>query len=190
MGNSLQEQLLKVGLVTEAQLKQAADKTKSKSQKQKAKKTKKANRPRENRAVGPQPTAEVVQAKGPKDQEVAQAKTAPEANADRKALRARVKTLLRRQRLNDPDGDIAHHFVVGKHVRRLYVTDEQQKRLVAGQLTIVVLGERSYLVPTEITQELAGLDLDITIVAANDRREKEDNEAAYGMYQVPDDLRW
>ena len=120
------------------------------------------------------------------------AKPAPEkTNAKssvkaRQALRHSVRRLVRSQQLNEKDAEVAYHFVVGKLIKRLYVTPEQHRRLCAGELAIAVVGERNYLISLPTAEQLLALDPNAVVVRAT----PEADSAEDGSEGVPDDLLW
>ncbi len=118
MGNSLREQMLKAGLVSEAQVRDAKAKKKTR-QARKSKQS--ASAPIETDSAARQATRRQAD-KVARDRELNRKKETRRAQA---ALQAQVRELIGRHRVNDPNGDIAHHFVDGKRIKRVYVTQEQ-----------------------------------------------------------------
>ena len=126
MGSSLQEQLLKAGLVTEQQVRrEKARGTEAVRRGQKHRKAPQAVRHRTQQSTAAavsKPTQESPAGTVPtvaKQSEQQDKKTA--SPSDRKLLRARIKILLRRHRVNDAEAETPYHFLVGKHIRRIYV---------------------------------------------------------------------
>jgi uncharacterized protein YaiL (DUF2058 family) len=93
---------------------------------------------------------------------------------------------VRSQQLNDPGAEVAYHFVVGKLIKRLYVTAEQHRSLCAGELAIAVVGERSYLISIPSAEQLLALDPNAVVV----RPSREAGTAEDASEGVPDDLLW
>ena len=195
MGSSLQEQLLKAGLVTEQQLRR------EKARGAEALRRDKKNRKAPHAAQRRNPQSRATADHNPKRESPAGAtQTAlghPEKReqaasaSDQKLLRTRIKILLRRHRLNDPEAETPYHFVLGKHIRRIYVTDAQHALLCQGQLVVIPFGERHYLVSADKLRSLQQLDPKLTIITHNAASAAEaEGDDPYAGYRVPDDLIW
>lgn len=194
MGSSLQEQLLKAGLVTEQQLRGGRARSAPGGRRQKRTKTARPSlgqrEPQSpstaaSHSGGEAPATQTLVAEQPHKQE----KTV--SASERKLLRARIKILLRRHRVNDPDAETPYHFLVGKQIRRIYVTEAQHASLRQGQLVIIPFGERHYLVSSEKLAALQQLDPNLNIIQhpGSEAAESEGDDS-YAGYRVPDDLIW
>ncbi|MFZ0256064.1 MAG: DUF2058 family protein [Gammaproteobacteria bacterium] len=196
MGSSLQEQLLKAGLVTEQQVRR-----------EKARGAEAARRGKKNRKTPPavhhrtQQSTAAAASNPPQENPARTAQTVAKPSekqdkkaaspSERKLLRARIKILLRRHRVNDAEAETPYHFLVGKHIRRIYVTDAQHTSLCQGQLVIIPFGERHYLISINKVSALQQLDPNLTIIT-HQSANAADSEAddVYAGYRVPDDLIW
>jgi len=181
---SLQEQLLKAGLVD----KKGANKAKKDRQKQS-----KTARNTSARAVRRKPTAaQQEQAKRvERDRELNQQK---QKQVEQKAVFAQIKQLITLNKIDRGTGDIAYSFVYKNKVRKIYVTDTIRQQLSLGRLAIVRLvlkSERLFeIVPAAVAEKIAQRD-ELSVVQLNlvaDRAETEDDP--YADYQIPDDLNW
>ncbi len=101
-------------------------------------------------------------------------------NAFRRGGPEALKKLLELSRLNDPAGNIPHHFVCDGRIKTIYVTAEQRQALADGTLAIVVL-DRYHLVPLAVAQRIQSLGKWITVVTTDDCSARDD---------VPDHLIW
>ncbi|MGF1613604.1 MAG: DUF2058 family protein [Gammaproteobacteria bacterium] len=195
MGSSLQEQLVKAGLVTEQQVRQ--QKIRGIETVRRAKKKKQGARPI-RQSEQPSNAADPAHLKGQDTHRAAQQTvTQPEPEdkspspSERKLLRVRVKALLRRYRVNDPEAETPYHFLVGKHIRRLYVTDGQHALLSQGLLAIIPFGERHYLIAADKLAALKQVDPNLTIITQKAVSPGESaTDDPYAKYPVPDDLIW
>ena len=164
MGKSLREQLLEAGLGT-PRATRAREKGKS------SKAVKRTRGRQGGQQSANRPTTKPI----------------PEESAKaRQALKSTVRRLVRSQRLNVPDAEVAYHFVVGSLVKRVYVTAEQHRSLCAGALAIAVVGERSYVIALPTAEQLLALDPNAVVVRA--RPQVSPGES--GNDGVPDDLLW
>ncbi len=172
MRGSLQEQLLKSGIATEAQLKKNSPQ-KTRSQKKPGSKQKKATH---------------APSKNPKN-------TSAEPTLG-KALRAEIKQLLKANKLNDKAGEIPYNYVIGGQVKRFYINEKQQGELKAGKLVVVNWNTISYLISKEAELALRKLHPTIEVAAVDNgsQNPKTDHNKTpddpYAEYKIPDDLTW
>lgn len=175
---SLQDQLLKAGLVDE---KKANKAKKAKHQQAKKKQKNKIETVDEAKLAAERAQAEKVE----RDRQL---NLQRKAEAERKALAAQVRQLIEMNR-QPADGDIAYSFTDGSLVKNLYVTETQQRQLSNGRLCIVKLDEGYELIPTSVAEKIRQRD-ETTQILSNQPTETPDEEDPYAEFQVPDDLMW
>lgn len=177
MRNALQDQLLKAGLVKEREVKDA-HKQKQKSVRQQPERAR-------------QPSAAQRQADASRQQKEARDKALNaerEARAARKALDAQILQLVQAHRRPHNDGEDPYSFVDGSRVKRIYVTLATRELLARGELGIVRLRNRYFVVTPEgaaAVRERAPEYLVVLNQAGGDA-----DDAAYAEHPVPDDLMW
>ncbi len=176
---SLQDQLLKAGLVDN---KKANKIKKSKHKQVKQQQKNKIEKPDEVKQAAQQAHAEKVE----RDRQLNQQR---KAEAERKAIAAQVRQLVEMNRQPRDAGDIAYSFTDGKRVKRISVTDTQQKQLGNGRLCIIKLDERYELIPTRVAEKIQLRD-ERTQILSNQPTETADEDDPYADFQVPDDLMW
>lgn len=176
---SLQDQLLKAGLIDEKKANKIK-KTKHKQTKQKQKN--KIETADEAKLAAQQAQAEKVK----RDRQLNQQR---KAEAERKAIAAQVRQLVEMNRQPRDDGDIAYSFTDGTRVKRLSVTETQLKQLSNGRLCIIKLDEQYELIPTLVAEKIQLRDEHAQILS-NQPPERPDEDDPYADYQVPDDLMW
>jgi uncharacterized protein YaiL (DUF2058 family) len=182
--DSLQEQLLKAGLVD----KKGANKAKKDRQKQS-----KAARNISARSVNRKPTAaQQAQTKRvERDRELNQQK---QMQVEQKAVFAQIKQLIDLNKIDCEQGEIAYSFVYKNKVRKLHVTADIKQQLSQGRLAIVRLvlkSERLFeIVPAPVAAKIAQRDQQsvVQLNLAAEKGEIEDDQ--YADYQIPDDLTW
>lgn len=180
MGNSLQSQLLKMGLVDEKKLKQAK-KEKHKKAKQKQGKNNRVA------ADGAKRLAQQAMAgKAERDRELNRQR---KEDAECKALAAQIKQIIEANRVPKDDGDVPYNFVDGNKVKRIYVTEEVQRRLSLGRLAIVRLEGWHELVPVEVAEKIRERAPDY-VLEGKESEQPGDEDDPYADYKVPDDLMW
>lgn len=174
MRNALQDQLLKAGLVTERQVKQA-----NAEQRKDARAPKDDARQRAQRAAAE---------KAERDRQLNLQREAEQA---RKANVAQIQQLIEAHRVEAGEGEFAFNFSHGVRVKRLYVSDAVRERLVRGSLAIVKASKGYALVPADVADKIA--ERDAASVILHNRPSQTPTAAQddpYAAYAVPDDLMW
>ncbi len=181
MANSLQEQLLRAGLVDEKKLRQARQ-GKKQDKKQKAPKG----------ARNSQQTSEAELARRQQAERSRELNRQREEEAARKAREAQLRQIIEANRLPRREADVTYHFEHDGKVRRIHVTRDQQARLGLGQLGIVTLAGGYELLPLEALEKVRERDPAAVILIDTDERKSQtpDADDPYAAYQVPDDLMW
>lgn len=176
---SLQEQLLKAGLV---------DKNKVKKVNQDKSKQIKAERRTGTQTIDESRVAAL-------ETQRKNAERARELNAQRdedarkRAVMAEIAQLVEKNRQSKGRGDIAYNYTHGTRIERIYVSSEVQGHLVAGRLAIVCLNGGTELVPSVIADKIAERDASL-VVRVNKTSTEVDPDDPYAAYQIPDDLTW
>jgi uncharacterized protein YaiL (DUF2058 family) len=176
---SLQEQLLKAGLV---------DKNKVKKVNQDKSKQKKIER-----RTGVESVNEAREAA--LEMQRQQAERARELNAQRdaaaqqKAIMAQIVQMVEKNRQSKGKGDIAYNFTHGTKIERIHVSAEVQGHLIAGRLVIVCLGGAYELVPRVIADKIAERDPALVVRVTKSSSEVDEDDP-YAAFKIPDDLMW
>ena len=176
---SLQEQILKAGLV---------DKNKVKVANQDKNKQKKVER--RTGTVSVDEARLAAQETQRKNAERArELNIQRDAAATQKAIMAQIAQMVQQNRQSLGKGDIAYNFTHDKKIERLYVSAEVQGHLVAGRLVIICQDGATNLVPRIIADKIAERDASL-VVRVNKVSTEIDAEDPYAAYQIPDDLMW
>lgn len=175
MRNALQDQLLKAGLVKDKQVKDAQ------KQKQHAQRQQPGRKP-------PPPVArqEATLAQQQKAERDRQLNAEREARAARKALDAQILQLVQAHRRPHNDGEDAYSFVDGSRIKRVYVTAPTRDALARGELGIVRLRNRYFVVTAEGADAVRARAPEYLMVLNQDRPDDD----AYADHPIPDDLMW
>jgi hypothetical protein len=187
--SSLQEQLLKAGLVDKNRANQA-DKEKQK----------RANQTR--RSAGKSAAKKVDPKKVAADKRHAERVARDRALDDKrkqaleqKAIVAQIKQLIETNKVDRSKGEIPYSFVYRKKIKKLFIGETEKNLLTGGRLAIVTLvvnneGRRFELVPVEVARKIAERDPETVI----DLPDQDDSASAeddpYADYKIPDDLTW
>lgn len=181
MGNSLQEQLLKAGLVDLQKLKQVN-----------TEKRKQTKQPPATRGVATEAAKQEAQREAARlaerDRELNRRR---EEAAKARARIAEIKQLIETHRLARTGCDRPYHFPDGNKLKRMFITEEMRRQLGLGTLAIAKLGDRYELVPDAVADKIQEREPKWVVVRAQQPQDKpQDSEDPYAAYQVPDDLIW
>ncbi|GAB3519534.1 DUF2058 domain-containing protein [Photobacterium alginatilyticum] len=169
---TLQEQMLKAGLVDKKKLKKAGKSSKkSRTQAKEAKAAVEANR-----------VAQLAQ-----DQELNRKK---QAEADKKAIASQVKQLIEMNRIECKDGEIGYNFTDGTLVKKIYVDKSIQDQLVSGRLAIARYLDTYAIVPGVVADKISQRDEESIIVNNTADEQEMDEDDPYADFKIPDDLMW
>ena len=204
MAQSLQDQLLKAGLVTEKQVQESRRKD-SRGRKQTKKPAKKARPPQARPIVAPITTAGGLPTTE-RERDVARQRAAKVArdralnydrvaDAERKARRAQVRQLVQsNEHKQDPAADVPYNFQRGRKIRRIYVTRAQREQLLAGTLVLVSLDNVHHLLEPSVAARVLEMAPDAWLhrhdAKADAAQQAPAEDDPYAGYEVPDDLMW
>jgi len=180
---SLQDQLLKAGLV---------DKNRAnKAKKEKQKKVRAARGSGTSISNEAGVSAQREQAK--KVERDRRLNIQKQKESDQKAIAAQIIQLVEMNRLDSDNGDIAYSFIFDNKVKKIYLSEELKNQLVGGRLAIVTIvknGQRKFeLVPAPVAEKTAQRD-ESCVVQLNQKVGTAGEDDAYAEYKIPDDLMW
>ncbi len=170
MANSLRDQLLQAGLVSEEQINKAENEKKRRKTHAQNSKNKRAHSPKKQKKKTP--TSDLAhfyqqrtQLERKEKQEANRHKQ--EAARLKKERRQKVGQLIKTHALNSDEGNIRYNFVIGTHIKYLFVTEQQQQQLSDGKLAITFLGGKKCLIPHAIGEEIKTIDPDKMVILAD-----------------------
>ena len=176
---SLQEQLLKAGLVDKKKVKQV-NQDKSKQHKEVLRTgVEKVNQSREA-------ALEVQRQNAERAREL---NAQRDAAAAQKAILAQIAQLVQQNKQSKGKGDVPYNFTFGTKIERIHVTAQIVEHLVAGRLVIVHMNGSFELVPRVIGEKIAQRDAAIVVQIKKKVQEVEEDDP-YADYKIPDDLMW
>ena len=88
------------------------------------------------------------------------------------------------------DTDTPFHFPRGGRLKRLYVSEDQRRRLVSGELAIVGFRGRHHLVPRAAGERVCALRPEVFVFIAAGGDDGREVEPGYEGFEVPDELVW
>lgn len=177
---SLQEQLLKSGLASEAKAKQV-----------KAEKRKQSKQQRNNGVEALDGLKLDVEhtrlQQAAYDRELNQLRNQAE---EQKALAAQIKQIVEQNRIAKDDNGIAYQFSDENKVKSLYVAKKVREALIGGRAGIIKLDNGYEIVPAEIAIKIQERDAASVVVLNLDTQDVDKADDPYANYQIPDDLLW
>jgi uncharacterized protein YaiL (DUF2058 family) len=178
---SLQDQLMKSGLINKQKAKQAQT-----EKRRKAKQKKKKGSVEITEAQ-----REIDLQKERQKQQDLEKNQAIQAALDERAAHGKLIQMIAQHCEKDYQGEIDYHFTYDNKVKRIAINDSTQQRLVNGSLAICVLNEEFYLINKEATEKLAEIDSSV-LVALHEKVDVDsiDEDDPYAEFAIPDDLIW
>jgi len=180
MGNSLQDQLKKSGLIDDKKAKQLK-RAKLKEEKLVRKTTGKNFTVDERKVELDRQKAEQTN----KDRKLNLEKNAKE---QRKAIAAQVKQLIEVNSIRI-EGDKKYSFADGSKIKNLWISQQQVDQLSNGQIVIVRKSDKVALVPAMVADKIEQRDSALIVFRAK-KNEAVSADDPYADYQIPDDLDW
>ncbi|MEH0832460.1 DUF2058 domain-containing protein [Pectobacterium cacticida] len=110
--------------------------------------------------------------------------------------KAQVKQLIEMNRINISRGDISFNFADNNLIKKIDVDKSTQAQLINGRLAIARLagesrGEYEYaIIPASVADKIAQRDADSIVLNSALSQEAQDEEDPYADFKIPDDLMW
>lgn len=182
MSDSLRDQLMKKGLVSEQEAKKARSETKRK--KGSGRKPKGQRGAEQSEAA--RFAAQVDAAKRARDRDLNQAREAErQREANEKAAR---DMLVKHEVKRDNDCEIPYNFTFDGRIKKLNVNARQRDALAAGEMAIGRTRGRFRLVPRETAERIR--ELAPFLIVHIDDGSGDADDPDYEDFPVPDDLMW
>ena len=176
---SLQEQLLKAGIVDKKKAKQV--------EQEKRKKAKQANKGQPQINETKEQAQKALAEKSERDREINRQR---EAAAEVKAIAAQIKQLIEANKIEHNSGESSYQFTDGAKIKKIYVTAKQHNQLSRGLIAIVRLKDQYELVPAPVADKISQRDEKIVLVKNQANKEELEEDDYYADYKIPDDLMW
>lgn len=175
---TLQEQLLKAGLVTSkkaAKVQRTAKKSRvqAREAREAVEENKKAQLERDKQLSEQQKQAALV-----------------------KEYKAQIKQLIEMNRITVSRGDIGFNFTDNNLIKKIEVDKTTQTQLINGRLAIARLiidsnGESEYaIIPASVADKIAQRDATFIVLNSAFSQEEQDEDDPYADFKIPDDLMW
>lgn len=180
MANSLQDQLLKAGLVD---ARKVSDANKEKRKQEKQQRKHKIETVDEAKVNAQQAALE----KAERDRRL---NFERDEQARQKAIVAQIKQLIETSRVSREGGEIAYNFTDGTKIKKLLVTETLLNQLSNGRLAIVKFDEQYSVVPKKVAEKIKQRDEKYVVVSNVLQQAEDDVDDPYAAYKIPDDLMW
>ena len=182
--SSLQEQLLKAGLVDEKKL--------AKAEQEKNKRASSARKQRGKKGAKPNPVRQQARdKKAQRDRELNQKRR---EQVELKERAAQARQLVDQNKQDRAKGEVPYGFAYRGKIKKIYITEAQRDELVAGKLAVVTIvtneGRRFELVPKAIGEKIRERDETFFVDLGEPEKTTPAEDDPYADYQVPDDLIW
>lgn len=181
MAQTLQEQLLAMGLTDKKKAKQA--------EKQKKKNVKEARKGAEIVDEAKVLADKAKQEKMARDKVLNDEK---KAAANAKAIIAQIKQLIKMNTIS-VEGDLVYNFTAGTKIKKVYVNEDIQDRLSRGKLAITSPEQDNKtfaIIPLGVAEKIRQRDQECFIYIAENASQEVEEDDPYADYQIPDDLMW
>lgn len=169
---TLQEQMLKAGLVNEKKLKKAKKGSKK------------------SRVQAREVKAAVEESK--RQQQERDKALSEEQKEQRlsKEIKAQIKQLIEMNKIDQKDGEIKYNFTDGTLVKALYVEQLVRDQLAKGILSIARTDETYVVIPSSVAKKIAMRDESVIIEQNAPAEDIPAEDDPYAEFVVPDDLMW
>ena len=113
-----------------------------------------------------------------------------------KEYKAQVKQLIEMNRITIANGDIGFNFTDGNLIKKIFVDKLTQAQLINGRLAIARLlvdnnSEGEYaIIPASVADKIAQRDASSIVLHSALSAEEQDEDDPYADFKVPDDLMW
>ncbi|CAM3252388.1 hypothetical protein SB6411_02343 [Klebsiella spallanzanii] len=113
-----------------------------------------------------------------------------------KEYKAQVKQLIEMNKIDISKGNIDFNFTDNNFIKKIAVDKLTQAQLISGRLAIARLavdndGESKYaIIPASVADKIAQRDASSIVLNSGLSAEEQDEDDPYADFKVPDDLMW
>ena len=190
MARSLRDELLKAGLVTSEQVSRAERGSRPPS-KPARNRTASRERGQERRRAARLASGREARPSSERHSPVSVRPPAPDPEEQVKQLNVEIRRILDTEAEKvEAETDIPFHFPRAERLKRLYVSEDQRRRLTGGELAIVGFRGRHHLVPRLAGERVRELRPEVFVFIVGGGSGGDEVEEGYEGYEVPDELVW
>jgi hypothetical protein len=180
MAKSIQEQMLKMGLVNKQQA--------NKAKKEKSKKTKQQNNSKT--VTADQIKQQAQRALAEKTERDRQLNLQHKERAEQKAIQAQIKELIKLNRLPEEKDGEAYNFTDHTKIKTVYISGAVRDQITRGRLAVVSLEGKYSIVSQQVAEKIQQRDKTVVVVLNEKVQQSKDENDPYADFEVPDDLMW
>ena len=170
---SLQEQMLKAGLVNEKKLK----------------KTKKGSK--KSRELAKEVKASVLNTKEQQQERAKELNEQQKEQKQQREIQAQIKQLIQMNKLDlHKNSDLKYNFTDENLIRFVYVQPDIREQLVKGILAVVKFEDGYVVIPNSVAKKIAMRDPSVIIENKTAEADIPEEDDPYADFVVPDDLMW
>lgn len=169
---TLQEQMLKAGMINEKKLKKA--KKGSKKSRVQAREVKAA-------------VEEKKRLQQERDKELSEQNNEQRLS---KEIQSQIKQLIEMNKIELGDSDIKYNFTDGTIIKSLYVEAPVREQLLKGILAVARYEDGYAVIPSSVANKISQRDESIVIAQKEPEPDTVDEDDPYADFVVPDDLMW
>lgn len=113
-----------------------------------------------------------------------------------KEYKAQIKQLIEMNKITISRGDIGYNFTDNNLIKKVYVDKVTQSQLIRGRLAIARLtaessSESEYaIIPAVVADKIAQRDASYIVLNCELSQEAKDEDDPYADFVIPDDLMW
>ncbi|MDH4041067.1 MAG: DUF2058 domain-containing protein [Gammaproteobacteria bacterium] len=176
---SLQDQLLKAGIVDPKKAKKIV----------KEKRREAKSQPKGHARVD-ETREQVIRSQAEKAERDRELNRERQVQNEKKAIQAQIIQLIRMNRIERTSGDIPFQFVDGKKIKKIHVTAQVQTELSRGRIAIARLEGRYELLPAAAAKKIMQRDESAIVLLNTGEPVAAGEDDPYAAYKIPDDLMW
>jgi uncharacterized protein YaiL (DUF2058 family) len=181
MRSTLQDQLLKAGLVDEKSIKEA--KKQKQSQQQKVAKNQRHIETDEAKLLAQKALAD-------KADRARALNVQHNEQMMQRAIAAQIRQMIEHNRQSRGGGDIAYNFSDNKVIKKILVSQKVSDEIRRGQLAIVKLDDKYELIPAAAAAKIRERDAACVVVCNENTVSAGVDDDPYADFKIPDDLMW
>lgn len=178
---SLQDQLLKAGIVDQKKAKQIS-KDKRKAARSQPKGHAQVDETRE----------QAQRSLAEKAERARELNRQQQALNEKKAIQAQIIQLIKMNRIERAGGDTPYQFTDGTKIKKLHVSRKLHDELSRGRVAIAKLANSYELLPAAAARKIMQRDEAVIVLLNTSQTTTADvaEDDPYAEYQIPDDLMW
>lgn len=177
---SLQDQLLKAGLVNDAKAKQARAEKRKQTKKQRNNKVEVID---EAKQLAQETKARQLE----KDRLLNEQRN---KEAEKKQIANQIAQLIELNKLPKDDDGVAYNFTDQNKVKTIFIGEELRNKIIVGKLAIVKSRVGYEVVAVKVAEKINQRNAQAVIVLFDGKSDAAEDDDEYQDYEIPDDLMW